>query len=191
MNTNAEPAPAPSAASPLDAMLCFALYRASNAVAQAYRDALAPWNLTYTQYIALVALSTAPDGLTVGALGTRLGLDSGTLSPMLRRLDERGLVSRERRDPDERRVTVTLTDTGAHTFAELADAVQCISPRYGVSSAEEFSNLLAALGRIESGMRAAAPGAAAAGSAAAAVAAAPAAASGSAASAVTPPHAKR
>ncbi|MCS5714008.1 MarR family transcriptional regulator [Herbiconiux sp. CPCC 205716] len=139
---------------PLDDMICFALYRASNAVAQAHRTVLEPWNLTYTQYIALVALGSAPDGLTVGGLGEQLGLDSGTLSPLLRRLDERGLVLRERRDSDERRVTASLTADGRRTLGELGEAIACLGPRYGVSSAAELSELVSTLGRITSGMRA-------------------------------------
>ncbi|MDO9396113.1 MAG: MarR family transcriptional regulator, partial [Herbiconiux sp.] len=97
-------------------MVCFALYSASNAVAQAHRAALEPWGLTYTQYIALVELAAGPtDGLAVSELGRRLALDSGTLSPLLRRLDQRGLVSRERRSRDERVVTVSLTADGRRT----------------------------------------------------------------------------
>ncbi|MDD0857840.1 MarR family transcriptional regulator [Arthrobacter alpinus] len=83
----------------LDSMVCFAIYSASNAVSKAHKVALEPWELTYTQYIALLELSTAPEGLTVSDLGKRMSLDSGTLSPVLRRLAERGLVSRSRTSP--------------------------------------------------------------------------------------------
>ncbi len=164
--------------SPLDSMACFALYSASNAVGQAHRAALAPWNLTYTQYIALVVLADAADaadesdtedapraprapresraqaGLTVSELGSRLGLDSGTLSPLVRRLEARGLVSRERRSADERVVTVSLTDAGLTTRAELADAVACLTPAYGLGSVDELHQLIASLRGIAEGMRA-------------------------------------
>lgn len=161
--------------SPLDSMACFALYSASNAVGQAHRAVLAPWNLTYTQYIALVVLADAADaadesdtedaprapresraqaGLTVSELGSRLGLDSGTLSPLVRRLEARGLVSRERRSADERVVTVSLTDAGLTTRAELADAVACLTPAYGLGSVDELHQLIASLRGIAEGMRA-------------------------------------
>ncbi|WP_290802869.1 MarR family transcriptional regulator [Herbiconiux sp.] len=151
--------------SPLDSMACFALYSASNAVGQAHRAALAPWNLTYTQYIALVVLADAAApadasagagasaGLTVGELGTRLGLDSGTLSPLLRRLEARGLVARERVSADERVVTVSLTDAGRTTRAELAEAVACLTPAYGLGSVDELHQLIASLRGIAEGMR--------------------------------------
>lgn len=143
--------------SPLDSMACFALYSASNAVSQAHRAALAPWNLTYTQYIALVVLADASDasaGLTVSELGARLGLDSGTLSPLVRRLEGRGLVTRERRSTDERMVTVSLTDAGRTTRAELAEAVACLTPAYGIGSVDELHHLIASLRGIADGMRA-------------------------------------
>ena len=145
--------------SPLDSMACFALYSASNAVGQAHRAALAPWNLTYTQYIALVVLADAADpagasaGLTVTELGMRLGLDSGTLSPLVRRLEARGLVVRERRSADERVVTVSLTDAGRTTRAELADAIACLTPAYGLGSVDELHQLIASLRGIAEGMR--------------------------------------
>jgi len=79
----------------LDELVCFAIYSAANSTSQAYRQVLAPWNLTYTQYLVLVVLS---DGdRTVTTLGHELGLDSGTVSPLLARLEARGLVVRERR----------------------------------------------------------------------------------------------
>jgi len=155
--------PAPAApASPLDSMLCFALYSASNAVAQAHRAVLAPWGLTYTQYVALVELATAPDGLAVKELGSRMGLDSGTLSPLLRRLEQRGLLSRRRGSADERVVTVALTDAGRAARDELAESIGCLAPGYGVESAAQLDELLAALHRVSDGMRAVAAGAPAA-----------------------------
>ena len=77
---------------PLDDFVCFAMYTASHATTQAYREVLKPWRLTYPQYLAMVVLATGER--SVGELGEELGLDSGTLSPLLRRLDERGLVAR-------------------------------------------------------------------------------------------------
>jgi len=96
----------------LDSQLCFALYAASRAVTSAYRDALTELDLTYPQYLTLLAL-WENDGVTISALGARLQLDSGTLSPLLKRLDGAGLVERRRSSEDERRVTVHLTPQGS------------------------------------------------------------------------------
>ncbi len=92
--------------------LCFALYAASKAVAGAYRPRLKALGLTYPQYLAMLVLWQS-DGLTVAELGEMLGLDSGTLSPLLKRLDASGLVRRQRTDRDERVVRVYLTPKGA------------------------------------------------------------------------------
>lgn len=96
---------------PLDSQLCFALYSAARIASNAYRDGLAELGLTYTQYVTLLALWER-DGVTVGALGERLHLDSGTLSPLIRRLEGMDLVERRRDRSDERRVTVHVTDAG-------------------------------------------------------------------------------
>jgi DNA-binding MarR family transcriptional regulator len=95
----------------LDAQLCLPLYAASRAVTRRYGDLLAGTGLTYPQYLALLALwSDAP--LTVGEIGARLYLDSGTLTPLLKRLEQAGLVQRRRDPADERRVLVEPTDRG-------------------------------------------------------------------------------
>ena len=96
----------------LDLQLCFALYEASNLVTRLYRPLLEPLGLTYPQYLAMLALwERAPR--TVGEIGETLGLDSGTLTPLLKRLEAGGLISR-RRDPlDERRVNIDVTLAGA------------------------------------------------------------------------------
>ncbi|MBN9214972.1 MAG: transcriptional regulator [Microbacterium sp. SCN 70-200] len=113
---------------PLDDFVCFAMYTASHATTQAYREVLRPWKLTYPQYLALVVLATGER--TVSSLGDDLGLDSGTLSPMLRRLETRGLVQRQRDDADERVVRVSLTDAGRATHADVMDAVGCLVPAF-------------------------------------------------------------
>jgi DNA-binding MarR family transcriptional regulator len=112
--------------SPLDDLLCFATYSASRAITQAYREVLVPWNLTYTQFLVLVVLSEGDR--SVSALGDELALDSGTLSPLLRRLEERGLVARTRDASDERVVVATLTVAGASTRRELSEAIECLVP---------------------------------------------------------------
>jgi DNA-binding MarR family transcriptional regulator len=101
--------PAPSLA--LDDQLCFALYAASRAVTARYRPMLDAIGLTYPQYLVMLLLWES-DNQTVGQLGNRLALDSGTLSPLLKRLTAAGLVTRHRRVEDERSVSITLTDAG-------------------------------------------------------------------------------
>ena len=95
----------------LDLQLCFPLYATSNAVTRAYRPLLEPLRLTYPQYLVMMVLwESAPLG--VGEIGERLFLDSGTLTPLLKRLEAQGRVRRRRDAADERRVTVALTDAG-------------------------------------------------------------------------------
>jgi MarR family transcriptional regulator, organic hydroperoxide resistance regulator len=101
--------PSPSVA--LDDQLCFALYAASRAVTARYRPMLDELGVTYPQYLVLMLL-WEEDGQTVGQLGARLALDSGTLSPLLKRLTAAGLVTRHRRADDERSVSIRLTDAG-------------------------------------------------------------------------------
>jgi DNA-binding MarR family transcriptional regulator len=99
----------------LDNQLCFALYAANRAVTARYRPLLAELNLTYPQYLVMLVLwEAAQEGnvVRVSDLGNRLRLDSGTLTPLLKRLAERELVTRQRNTPDERVVTVAPTETG-------------------------------------------------------------------------------
>ncbi len=100
----------------LEQQLCFALYTASRLTVRAYRPLLDELSLTYPQYLVLLVLWQAAreraPAPTVRALGDRLLLDSGTLTPLLKRLEARGLVSRRRSHEDEREVHVELTDEG-------------------------------------------------------------------------------
>ncbi|WP_448254423.1 MarR family winged helix-turn-helix transcriptional regulator [Ottowia oryzae] len=105
----AQPTPAPQLL--LDHQLCFSLYAASLAMTRRYQPLLAELGLTYPQYIALLAL-WEHDDVTVSALGDRLALDSGTLTPLLKRMETSGWVTRERDAADERRVRVRLTPAG-------------------------------------------------------------------------------
>lgn len=95
----------------LDRQLCFALYAASRALVRAYGPLLEPLGVTYPQYLALLVLWES-DGISVGALGDRLALDSATLTPLLKRLEQQGLVERRRSAQDERVVLVELTARG-------------------------------------------------------------------------------
>lgn len=137
----------------LDSMVCFAIYSASNAVAKAHKAVLAPWELTYTQYIVLLETGAATIGITVSELGARMNLDSGTLSPLLRRLDARGLVSRSRTSPDERVVTVTITGAGAAMLEELRGNLHGLRGAYGFDSQAQADHLVKELHRITEGMR--------------------------------------
>lgn len=103
----------------IDGMLCFALYAASRATAQAYRRILKPWGLTYPQYLVLVELWER-EPRTVGELGDDLALDSGTLSPLLSRLEKLGHVARTRSSDDARVVSIGLTARGRALRDELA-----------------------------------------------------------------------
>jgi DNA-binding MarR family transcriptional regulator len=105
----------------IDSQLCFALYSASRAMTAAYRPILADMNLTYPQYLVLLVL-WEDEHVTVRRLGERLQLDSGTLSPLLKRLEANGFVRRERSREDERLVEVTLTAAGRR----LEKKAQCI-----------------------------------------------------------------
>jgi DNA-binding MarR family transcriptional regulator len=105
----------------LDLQLCFALYSASRAVTRTYAPLLAEAGLTYPQYVTLLALWEDPArSRSVGELGERLHLDSGTLTPLLKRLAGLGYVTRARDASDERRVLVTLTDEGLALRDRLA-----------------------------------------------------------------------
>jgi len=95
----------------LDDQLCFALYSAGLALTKAYRPLLEALDLTYPQYLVMLCLWET-DGLAVREIGERLHLDSGTLTPLLKRLESRGLLRRSRDPGDERRVLVALTDAG-------------------------------------------------------------------------------
>ena len=111
------PLPEPPAAADLrvlqrlDHQLCFALYSSSLLMTKLYKPVLAPLGLTYPQYLVLLALWET-DRLSVGELGTRLYLDSGTLTPLLKRMQTAGLLTRSRAAEDERRVIVALSATG-------------------------------------------------------------------------------
>jgi len=95
----------------LSNFLCFAVYSANLAFGRAYKPILDKLNLTYTQYIAMVALSEM-DNQTVGTLGEKLFLESNTLTPMLKKLESLGYIQRKRDPADERQVRLSLTAAG-------------------------------------------------------------------------------
>ena len=96
----------------LDSMLCFTVYSTAHAFNRAYKPLLDALDLTYPQYLAMFAL-WEKDNITVKEMGERLHLDSGTLTPLLKRLEAMGLVRRARDSADERSVRISLTPAGA------------------------------------------------------------------------------
>ena len=109
----------------LDNQLCFALYSTSLAMTKLYKPMLGELGLTYPQYLAMLALWER-DGLMVSELGECLYLDSGTLTPLLKRLEASGYISRLRAVDDERRVHITLTRAGRKLKARAAKIPGCI-----------------------------------------------------------------
>ena len=109
----------------LDNQLCFALYSASLAMTKLYKPLLKALGLTYPQYLAMLVLWER-DGQMVSELGERLSLDSVTLTPLLKRMETAGWISRQRDAQDERRVFITLTPAGRNLKAEAAKVPPCI-----------------------------------------------------------------
>ena len=109
----------------LDNQLCFALYSTSLAMTRLYKPLLDELGLTYPQYLVMLVL-WEKDGLMVSELGERLYLDSGTLTPLLKRLEASGLVSRLRDVADERRVHITLSPAGRKLKTQAAKIPGCI-----------------------------------------------------------------
>jgi MarR family transcriptional regulator, organic hydroperoxide resistance regulator len=109
----------------LDNQLCFALYSASLAMTKLYKPLLDGMGVTYPQYLVLLAL-WEHDGLSVSDLGGRLSLDSGTLTPLLKRLESSRLVTRLRDAADERRVLIRLTVEGRDLKARAARIPDCV-----------------------------------------------------------------
>lgn len=111
----------------LDNQLCYALYAAAHRMTRSYRPMLERMGLTYPQYLVLLVLWET-DNVTVSEIGRRLRLDSGTLTPVLKRLETAGLLRRNRRRSDEREVEIALTPRGWSLRAEAAlvrESVMC------------------------------------------------------------------
>jgi DNA-binding MarR family transcriptional regulator len=135
----------------LDAQLCFPLYAATRAVTGAYAGLLADEGLTYPQYLTMLALWEAPEPLTVGDLGRRLRLDSGTLTPLLKRLEAAGHVARHRDPADERRVLVEPTAAGRALRDRLAGVPDQLREAAGLSD-RDHRDLQRLLGKLLHGL---------------------------------------
>ncbi len=114
-------------------MLCFALYSAGHAMQAAYKPLLDPLGLTYPQYLALAALWDQ-DGQTVGQLGATLLLESNTLTPLLKRLEQGGWITRHRDADDERQVRLRLTEAGRAVQARAAPVPLCFLDSTGLTA---------------------------------------------------------
>jgi DNA-binding MarR family transcriptional regulator len=123
----------------LDRQICFLLYGASRAVTQLYQPLLAPLGLTYPQYLVMLVL-WEEGKVSVGRLSERLYLDSGTLTPLLKRLEAGGLVRRERSTADARVVDVELTTAGKKLKQRAASVPQALACRVGLRS-DEFARM--------------------------------------------------
>lgn len=119
----------------LDDMICLDLYKARLAVGRAYKPLLAPLGLTYAQYLVLVAL-WQQDGQSIGALGRALALETSTLTPLLKRMEQAGLVQRRRDAADERRVLITLSAKGQALQDQQPAITRAMSTRLGLDRAE-------------------------------------------------------
>lgn len=135
----------------LDKQLCFALYAATRAVSRAYRDRLEPLGLTYPQYLVLLVL-WQHDGATISEIGRELKLDSGTLTPLVKRLESAGVVSRRRGRDDAREVHVHVTPEGRRLAEGALEARRHVARRLGMSEAAIMAlreELMALIDRLE------------------------------------------
>lgn len=140
-----------SSALALHRQLCFAIYSASHAFTRAYRVLLEPLGLTYPQFLVMIVL-WENDGMRVKEIGAKLFLDSGTLTPLLKRLESLGFVRRVRDLDDERQVTISLTPSG-HALQQRAEgipaALECMS-QFDRSSMIE---MIGEIGRLRSNLQ--------------------------------------
>ncbi len=135
----------------LDNQLCFKLYAASRVVIRGYKPMLDRLQLTYPQYLAMLVLwewqGAPPAQPTVKALGERLLLDSGTLTPLLKRLDQLGLLLRKRSIDDEREVHLALTDAGQALREQVLPLKQQLLCEHGVDL-DEMAELRSRVGQL-------------------------------------------
>lgn len=136
----------------LDNQLCFALYSATHAITRAYRSALEGKGLTYPQYLVLLVLWES-GGLTVKHIAERLDLDSASLTPILKRLESAGLLTRARNQDDERIVDIGLTERGYALQDEVAAIQKRVACQTGLSP-EEFDQLKSSLHKLVALIRA-------------------------------------
>ncbi len=135
----------------LDDMLCFSLYSASHAFTRVYKPLLDPLGLTYPQFLVMVSL-WARDDQTVGELGEGLFLESSTLTPLIKRLEANGLLTRTRSKTDERQVRVCLTKMGAAMKAKASELALCVFEATGLQL-DELVRLQGQITKLRDHMR--------------------------------------
>lgn len=118
----------------LEHQICFQLYTASKELTRLYRPILAPLNLTYSQYLVMLVL-WEEEGIDLKQVGERLTLDSGTLSPLVKRLMQIGYVEKVRAQDDERRIVLTLTDSGRALREQAEDVPRQVSGMLKINEA--------------------------------------------------------
>jgi DNA-binding MarR family transcriptional regulator len=134
----------------LDDMICLAIYAAGHAVNRVYKPLLDPLGLTYPQYLVMVAL-WEQDGRTVGGLGEKLSLESNTLTPLLKRMEAEGLVSRARDPADERQVRVRITTKGEALRARARHIPECLVRASGMGL-DEIARLRDDIARLRASL---------------------------------------
>jgi len=134
----------------LENQICFPLYACSKEIVRRYRKPLEQLNLTYTQYIVMMVFWEFGD-MTEGELGLKVHLDSGTLAPLLKRLERQGLVKRTRLDSNERKLLLTLTDEGRNLKEKALAIPQAMKGCIDLSN-EELLKLKFLLDKALSGM---------------------------------------
>jgi DNA-binding MarR family transcriptional regulator len=142
----------PFASLKLDHQLCFSVYTASQAFTAAYKPLLDRLGLTYPQYLVMMVL-WEEDDLPVNGIGARLSLDSGTLTPLLKRMEAAGLVRRQRDARDERQVRITLTERGQALKVEALAVPEAMICALG-QSLPQLQELKVAVDRITEALRA-------------------------------------
>ena len=130
----------------LENQICFPLYAASNKVIRQYKPFLEKLNLTYTQYITMMCL-WENNQINVKELGNKLFLDSGTLTPLLKKLEKKGYIKRNRDDGDQRNLIVTITKQGMDLRNQAKDVPTCVAKCVNLSE-EEAINLYKILYKI-------------------------------------------
>lgn len=137
----------------LDNQLCFSLYAATRAISKTYRERLGALNLTYPQYLVMIVL-WEKDGLKISEIGQKLMLDSGTLTPLIRRLEMMKIVVRQRGHDDEREVRVLLSPKGKNLKSAALDARRFVACRLDMTEEQIMalrSDIMALIGRLETG----------------------------------------
>lgn len=134
-----------------ESMLCFDIYATHHAVGQVYQPLLSELGLTYPQYLVMIIL-WEKDGQTVGQLGDRLDLASSTLTPLIKRLESQGLVTRKRDTADERKVRVHLSQAGIALQHDASHVPGCVAEAFGLTM-EQFTQMHEMLGQVRRSLK--------------------------------------